>query len=117
MEKRKFNRRGGIQKQRQSLAYKLNCEITIATSLCAGKPVQGKNTERRKAIASSLRRDMRAVGSLVQVLKTSKPMPHRKYDTRLVDCLLYQTETLLNTCERYVCPLLEQTDNNKNSRA
>nr|DAJ37843.1 MAG TPA: hypothetical protein [Caudoviricetes sp.] len=117
MEKRKFNRRGGIQKQRQSLAYKLNCEITIATSLCAGKPAPDRNTERKKEVASILRRNMRAAGSLVQALKTSKPMPHRKHDTRLVDYLLYQTETLLNTCERYVCPLLEQTDNNKNSRA
>lgn len=117
MEKRKFNRRGGIQKQRQSLAYKLNCEITIAVSQCAGTPVEDRNTERKKEVASILRREMRGVGNLVQVLKTNKPMPHRKYDTRLVDCLLYQTEILLSICERYACPLLEQTDNNKNSRA
>ena len=117
MEKKRSNRRGGIQKQHQSLACKLNCEITIAVNQYAGMPVEDRNTERKKAIASSLRRDMRVVGNLVQVLKTNKPMPHRKYDTRLVDCLLYQTEMLLSFCERYACPLLEQTGNNKKSRA
>lgn len=117
MEKKRPNRRGGIQKQRQSLACKLNCEITIAASLCVSTPVEDRNTERKKEVVSILRRDMRAVGNLVQVLKTNKPMPHRKYDTRLVDSLLYQTEMLLSICERYACPLLEQTGNNKNSRA
>ena len=117
MEKKRSNRRGGIQKQHQSLACKLNCEITIAVNQYAGMPVEDRNTERKKAIASSLRRDMRVVGNLVQMLKTNKPMPHRKYDTRLVDCLLYQIEMLLSICERYACPLLEQTGNNKNLRA
>ena len=114
MEKRKSNRRGDIQKKRQPLACKLNCEITIAVNQCAGMPVEDRNTERKKEVASILRREMRGSNRLVQVLKTNKPMPLRKYDTRLVDSLLYQTEMLLSICERYACPLLEQTDNNKN---
>ena len=114
MKKRRLTRRGGIQKIHLPLVYKLSCEITIAANQCVDTPAQDKSTERKKAIASLLRQDMRATSRLVQALQTNTPMSQRKYDTRLVDCLLYQTENLLSTFERYVFPILEQRDNKKN---
>lgn len=115
MKRSKSIHRGDTRMKHPPLTGKLSCEITIAVSRCVASPVEEKNNERKKAVASLLRQETRAAGRLVQTLKTNKPMPQRKYDTRLVACLIYQTENLLSLFERYVSPLLEQRDSNKSS--
>ncbi len=60
-----------------------------------------------------LHQTIQVVKHLVRVQDRSTPIRLRKYDPKLLDSLLYQTENLLNALDRFVLPRLTKRGNSR----
>ena len=109
MSKNRINRRGGIQNKQKRHFYKQDFRIETSVVQFSNKPVSDRNIERTKAVSECLLHQMNVVNRLVRVQDRTFPIRSRKPEPQLVECLIYQTETLLNILERYVLPQLERT--------
>ena len=85
----------------------------ILVALFGAEPDRAACTETQKGLIAILCRQIEDVNSLARALDSTTPMPLRKYQTKLVDSLIYQTQTLTGILSDYVIPRLEQIDNNK----
>lgn len=113
MCKNRINRRGGIHNRRKHHSCKQDFRIETSIVQSLNMPVSDRNIERTKAVSESLLHQMNVVNRLVRVQDRTFPIRLRKPEPQLVECLIYQTETLLNILERYVLPQLEQRGNSK----
>lgn len=113
MCKNRINRRGGIQNRHKRHFYMQDFQIEISVVQSLNKPVSDRNIERTEAVSDCLLHQMNVVNRLVRVQARTFPIRLRKPEPQLVECLIYQTETLLNILERYVLPQLEQRGNSK----
>ena len=92
---------------KQGSASSISATQQFASSVPSG------NTETESEELKLLRQTIRVVKHLVQVQDRSMPIRRRKYDPKLLDSLLWQTEILLNTLDRFVLPRLTKIDNNR----
>ena len=108
-----INHRGVIQNRQKRHFYKQDFQRETSAVEFLDKLVSDRNIERKTAVSECLHRQMNVVNRLVRVQDRTFPTRLRKPDPELVECLIYQTETLLNILERYVLPQLERTCDSK----
>lgn len=106
-------RQGDTQNRQQCPFVKQGSASSISAAQHAEERGSNPSTEIGIEVLTLLRQTIEAVKYLVRVQDRSTPIRLRKHDPKLVECLLFQTETLINTLDRYVLPRLTMKEHNR----
>ena len=106
-------RQGGTQNRQICTFAKRGSASSISATQHAEERGSNPSTEIEIEVLTLLRQTIEAVKYLVRVQDRSTPIRLRKHDPKLVECLLFQTETLINTLDRYVLPRLTMKEHNR----